>query len=158
NSARRRGRDVERVGTGLARPSTETNLDCHVALWAVGPWLESAEAPTWFAGVTNMTRIHVNPQRFDPYKNFKFRVIFDSRPVAGFTSISHHDAKTGVVDHRAGGDPSVSPKLHGWIKYEPITLERGVTHDAGFEQWANAVVRSGRVAGGSLKDLRKDVV
>ena len=30
-----------------------------------------------------MAEFSVNPQRFDPYKNFKFRVRWDNRFVAG---------------------------------------------------------------------------
>jgi phage tail-like protein len=65
-----------------------------------------------------------------------------------------------VVEHREGGDPSSSRKSPGRTKYEAITLERGVTHDVVFEQWANKVWNFGSGLGAevSLKDFRKDLI
>ena len=90
-----------------------------------------------------MAQFTVNPQRFDPYKNFKFRVKWDSRYVAGVSKVSALKRTTEVVKHREGGDPSSTRKSPGRTEYEAITLERGVTHDIDFEQWAN---RSGIMA------------
>jgi phage tail-like protein len=83
----------------------------------------------------------VNPTRYDPYKNFKFRVKWDGSQayVAGISKVSALKRTTEVVEHRCGGDPSTSHKSPGRNKYDAITLERGVTHDLGFEQWANKV-------------------
>ena len=86
-----------------------------------------------------MAQFTVNAQRFDPYKNFKFRVKWDGRYVAGVSKCSALKRTTEVVEHREGGDPSTSHKSPGRTKYEAITLERGVTHDVDFEQWANKV-------------------
>ena len=86
-----------------------------------------------------MAQFSVNAQRFDPYKNFKFRVKWDGRYVAGISKCSSLKRTTEVVEHREGGDPSTSRKSPGRTKYEAITLERGVTHDVAFEQWANKV-------------------
>jgi phage tail-like protein len=107
-----------------------------------------------------MAQFSVNTQRFDPYKNFKFRVKWDGRYVAGVSKVSALKRTTDVVDHRSGGDPSVVRKSPGQTKYEPITLERGVTHDKDFEQWANKVWNFGSGLGAevSLKDFRKDVI
>ncbi|HLY80372.1 MAG TPA: phage tail protein [Caulobacteraceae bacterium] len=44
-----------------------------------------------------------------------------------------------VVKHRAGGDPGLSRKSPGRMKYEPVTLERGLTQDKGFANWAGKV-------------------
>jgi phage tail-like protein len=65
-----------------------------------------------------------------------------------------------VVEHREGGDPSTSRKSPGRTKYDPITLERGTTHDLEFEAWANKVwhIGSGLGAEVSLKDFRKDLL
>ena len=80
----------------------------------------------------------VNPHRFDPYKNFKFRIKWDGKYVAGIAaSVSPLTCVTDVIEYREGGDPSASRKSPGRTKYEPITLERGVTHDPEFEQWAD---------------------
>ena len=83
----------------------------------------------------------VNAQRFDPYKNFKFRVFWEgsNTPVAGVSKVGSLKRTTEVVEHREGGDPSSGRKSPGRTKYEAITLERGVTHDPEFEKWANKV-------------------
>lgn len=106
-----------------------------------------------------MAQFSVNTQRFDPYKNFKFRVRWDGRYVAGVSKVSALSRSTEVVTHREGGDPSSSRKSPGRTEYEAITLERGVTHDPEFEQWANKVWNFGSGLGSevSLKDFRKDL-
>ena len=107
-----------------------------------------------------MAQFTVNAQRFDPYKNFKFRVKWDGRHVAGISKVSALKRTTEVVEHREGGDPSTGRKSPGRSKFEAITLERGVTHDTQFEQWANKVWNFGSGLGGevSLKDFRKDLI
>jgi len=107
-----------------------------------------------------VAQFSVNAQRFDPYKNFKFRVKWDGRYVAGVSKVGSLKRSTEVVEHREGGDPSTSRKSPGRTKYEAITLERGVTHDLEFEAWANKVwhVGAGLGAEVSLKDFRKDVI
>lgn len=107
-----------------------------------------------------MAQFSVNPQRFDPYKNFKFRVKWDGNYVAGVSKISALKRTTEVIPHREGGDPSSPRKGPGRTNYEAITLERGVTHDKGFEQWANKVWNYGAGLGAevSLKDFRKDII
>lgn len=102
----------------------------------------------------------VNSQRFDPYKNFKFRVKWDGRYVAGISKVSPLIRRTEVVKHREGGEPSSSRKSPGRTEYDAITLERGVTHDIEFEQWANKVWNYGAGLGMevSLKDFRKDII
>ena len=107
-----------------------------------------------------MAQFSVNAQRFDPYKNFKFRVKWDGRYVAGVSKVSALKRSTEIVEHREGGDPSTSRKSPGRTKYEAITLERGVTHDTEFEKWSNKVWNYGSGLGAevSLKDFRKDVI
>jgi phage tail-like protein len=103
-----------------------------------------------------MAQFTVNPQRLDPYKNFKFLVKWDGRTVAGVSKVGMLKRTTEVVKHRAGGDPSTSLKSPGRTEYDAITLERGVTYDIEFEQWANKVADINvRV---SLKDFRKDII
>jgi phage tail-like protein len=106
-----------------------------------------------------MAQFTVNAQRFDPYKNFKFRVKWDGRYVAGVSKVSALKRMTEVVKHREGGDASSSRKSPGRTEYEPITLERGVTHDREFEVWANKVWNYGSGLGAetSLRDFRKDI-
>jgi phage tail-like protein len=104
--------------------------------------------------------VNIQPQRFDPYKNFKFRVKWDGKYVAGVSKCSALKRTTEVVTHREGGDPSSSRKSPGRTEYEAITLERGVTHDPEFEAWANKVWNFGTALGAevSLKDFRKDII
>ena len=105
-----------------------------------------------------MAQFTVNAQRFDPYKNFKFRIKWDGRYVAGVSKIGALKRSTEPVTHREGGDPStarVSPSV--W-KFEPIMLERGVTHDPEFEKWANLIYHTDGDAAISLKGFRKDVI
>lgn len=107
-----------------------------------------------------MAQFSVNPERFDPYKNFKFRVKWDGRFVAGISKVGALKRSTKMVEHREGGDPSSSRKSPGRTEYDAITLERGVTHDKDFEQWANKVWNYGSGLGAevSLKDFRKDII
>lgn len=106
-----------------------------------------------------MGQFLVNTHRLDPYKNFKFRVRWDGRYVAGVSKVSLLKRTTEVVKHRCGGDPSTSYKSPGRTEYDAITLERGVTHDQEFEQWANKTWNFKTALGGevSLADFRKDV-
>src|SRR5215472_14654278 len=56
----------------------------------------------------NMPQFTVNAQRLDPYKNFKFRVKWDGKYVAGISKVSALKRSTEVIEHREGGDPSTS--------------------------------------------------
>jgi phage tail-like protein len=107
-----------------------------------------------------MAEFPANPKRFDPYKNFKFRVKWDGKYVAGISKVSALKRTTEVVKFREGGDPSLSRKSPGRSDYDAITLERGVTQDLEFEAWANKVWNLGAGLGAevSLADFRKDVI
>jgi phage tail-like protein len=111
-----------------------------------------------------MTQFTVNPQRFDPYKNFQFRVKWDGRYIAGVsrisalrrtTEVSRISAlrrTTEVIEHREGGDPSTSRKSPGTTKYEAITLERGVTLSSN-----NGQIRFGRLEPDSAPRRRSKI-
>ena len=107
-----------------------------------------------------MAEFTVNAQRFDPYKNFKFRLKWDGKYVAGISKVSGLKRTTQVVKHREGGDPSTSRKSPGQSDFDAITLERGVTHDTAFEAWAAKVWQLGATLGSEvpLRDFRKDVI
>ena len=107
-----------------------------------------------------MADFTVNPHRFDPYKNFKFRVKWNGRYVAGVSKISPLKRNTEVIEYRDGADSNNIRKMPGFTKYGPITLERGITHDTEFENWANQVFNIGSSAGSemSLKNFRRDIV
>jgi phage tail-like protein len=107
-----------------------------------------------------MAEFTANPQRFDPYKNFKFRVKWDGVYVAGVSKVSALKRTTEVIEHREGGDSSTSRRSPGRTKYEAITIERGVTHDPAFEAWVSKVWALGAAPGSevSLADFRKDLI
>lgn len=104
-----------------------------------------------------MARFTVNTHRFDPYRNFKFKIKWDNQYVAGLHKCSALRRTTEVTEWREAGDPTGSRKLPGKTKYEPITLEAGVTHDTAFEDWANLVNNFQGDAAMSLKNFRKDM-
>lgn len=113
-----------------------------------------------------MVQFPVNPTRLDPYKNFKFRVKWDGQYVAGISKVSGLTRTTEVVTHRDGGDESSSRKSPGRTEYAAITLERGVTQDVSFEQWASKVwdytnaqaAADQRTMEVSLADFRKEII
>jgi phage tail-like protein len=106
-----------------------------------------------------MAQFPVNPQRLDPYKSFKFRVKWDGKYVAGISKVSSMKRTTEVVEHRDGADMSMSRKSPGKNKFEAITLERGLTQDMSFHDWAGAVWNFGAALGAevSLANFRKDL-
>ena len=79
-----------------------------------------------------MAEFTTNPTRRDPYKNFKFRLKWDGKYVAGISKVSSLKRTTEVVEHREGGDPSTSRKSPGRNKLDAITLDRGLTPDMTF--------------------------
>lgn len=105
-----------------------------------------------------MAQFSVNATRLDPYKNYRFRIRWDGKVVAGISKISGLKRTTEVIEHREGGDPNTVHKSPGQTRFEAITMERGLSHDPAFEQWANKAFN--RDAGGqvSLKDFRKDLI
>ncbi|MBN1875037.1 MAG: phage tail protein [Anaerolineae bacterium] len=105
-----------------------------------------------------MAQLSVKTYRFDPYKNFKFRIKWDGKYVAGVSKITALKRSTEPVSHREGGDPSTARVSPGAWKFEPITLERGITHDPEFEKWANLIYHTDGDAAISLKNFRKDII
>lgn len=104
-----------------------------------------------------MAQFSVNTTRIDPYKNFKFRVNWDGQPVAGISKVSGLKRTTELVSHRDGSYPSTKRHSPGVSTFEPITLERGVTHDVAFEEWANMTYSIQGDGSVSLVGFRKDI-
>jgi phage tail-like protein len=104
-----------------------------------------------------MAQFTVNTHRFDPYRNFKFRIKWDNQYVAGLSKCSALKKTTEMTEWRDGGDPSTSRKLPGKTTYDAVTLEAGITHDTTFEDWANLVNNFQGDAAMSLRNFRKDV-
>lgn len=105
-----------------------------------------------------MAKFTVNTNRFDPYKNFKFRIKWDGKYVAGVSKIGALKRSTEPNSNREGGDPSTQRVSPTTWKFEPIILERGVTHDTEFEKWANLIYHTDGDAAISLKNFRKNVI
>lgn len=105
-----------------------------------------------------MAKFTVNPQRFDPYRNFKFRIKIDNVYVAGLAKCSALKKTTEMVEWREAGDPSTTHKLPGKTRYDAITLTTGVSHDTTLEDWASLVNNFQGDAAMSLKNFRKNIV
>lgn len=105
-----------------------------------------------------MSQFPVNVHRHDPYRNFKFQIVVDGRVVAGVSKISALKRSTTPVVHRDGSEPNISRLSPGVWKFEPITLERGITHDPEFENWANLSYSVADDAAMSLKNFRKNII
>ena len=105
-----------------------------------------------------MAQFTVNTTRIDPYKNFKFRVVWDGQPVAGVSKVSGLKRTTEVVSHRDGGDLSTKRHSPGLSTFEPVTIERGITHDNSFEAWASQTYSTAGDAAVSLLHFRKDII
>src|SRR5437762_2740410 len=65
--------------------------------------------------------------RFDPYKNFKFKLVWDGRTVGAFNALT----------------PVHVLKITGMNKSTDVTLKRGVIGDPGLFDWLNRI-RGGR--------------
>ena len=105
-----------------------------------------------------MPQFTVNTHRFDPYKNMKFRLRWDGKVVAGVSKVSALKHSTEPVLHREGGDNRMQRASPSLFKFEPITIERGVTHDVEFEAWARLIYSTDGDAAISLKNFRKDII
>lgn len=104
-----------------------------------------------------MAQFQVNTSRFDPYKNFKFRVRWDGKVVAGVSKVSALKRSTEVVSHREGNELSTPHHSPASSKFEAITLERGITFAPEFEEWAAKTYSTEGNGGVSLLGLRKDI-
>jgi phage tail-like protein len=104
-----------------------------------------------------MSEFVVNPHRLDPYKSFKFQVILDGKIIPGVSRVSALRRRTEVIEYRSGAAMNRFLKIPGTSKFDPITLERGVTHDTTFEEWAELAWHPAGDAAMSLRHFRKDM-
>jgi len=104
-----------------------------------------------------MARFSVNATRFDPYLGYRFRIMWDAKYVAALNKCSALKRTTEVTPWYEGGDASGPRQIPGKTKYDPVTLEAGVTHDTAFEEWANKVHNPQGEAATSLASFRKDI-
>ena len=101
----------------------------------------------------------VNTSRFDPYKTYRFLVYFgtSTSPVAAVSKVTALTRSSDPIDYNEGGNAIILKGL-GRTKYEPITMERGVTFDTDFENWANAAqVLTAGAPSTSLANLRQEM-
>lgn len=105
-----------------------------------------------------MAEFSVNTKRFDPYRTFMFQVLVDGVVVAGVSKVGALTRTTEVVNRRPGNTLSHQYASPGLTKHEPIVLERGVTFDTAFHNWANEVYSPEGPGGVSLKNFRKDII
>lgn len=105
-----------------------------------------------------MPQFAVNAHRFDPYKNFRFQVMYDGRVVLGVSKVGALTRATEVVNYRSGGGNTYEFKSPGRTSYEAVTLERGITHDPDFEDWAARVHPHDGSSNASLREYKKDLV
>jgi phage tail-like protein len=105
-----------------------------------------------------MPQFTVNSHRLDPYKNFKFRVMWENRYVAGLSKMTALKKSIEAIPWREAGGPSIVRKLPGTTKFDPVTLEMGLTHDTVFEDWANQVNNPQGDAAMSLRNYRKELI
>lgn len=93
----------------------------------------------------------------DPLKNFKFRIYVDGKLVAGVSKMSPLKTSTEAISFRSGGSPHTPVVSPGASKSDPITLEKGLTLDHTFEDWAKAVLASLGENDLSLGAMRRNV-
>ena len=98
-----------------------------------------------------------NANRYDPYKNFKFRIVFNNKVVFGVSKVGALKRTTEVVKHRSGGQNSYDHKSWGRSTFDAIMLERGITHDTEFEQWATMVASWAGDASSNLADYKREL-
>jgi phage tail-like protein len=99
-----------------------------------------------------------NAHRYDPYKNFKFRILWGGKTILGVSKISALKRTTEVVSHRSGGQNSYPFKSKGRSTYDAITCERGVTHDLEFEKWADMTSTYAGDAATDLVDYKRELL
>ena len=105
-----------------------------------------------------MARMTAQTNRFDPYRNFRFRVSWDGTDVAGLTKMSALRRTTEMVEYREAGENMTSRKLPGKTSYEAVTLEAGITYDTSFQDWADLVNDFASHSVTALKDFRKNII
>lgn len=105
-----------------------------------------------------MARFAVNTHRIDPYRISKFQVVLDGRVVPDIVRVGALRRETETVLYRAGDFPNHLVKAPGLTDFDPIVMERGITHDTTFEEWAELCYSAQGDAAISLKSFRKDML
>jgi phage tail-like protein len=98
-----------------------------------------------------------NANRYEPYKNFKFRIVYNNKIVFGVSKVGALKRTTEVVKHRHGGMNSYDHKSWGRSTFDALTLERGITHDHDFEEWAQMVASWAGDASANLAQYKREL-
>lgn len=106
----------------------------------------------------NAAPFPVNVNRYDPYKNYKFGVKWDGKYIWGIHKVTGLTRSTEVLDDRQGLDPAIDRIMPGITRYQPVILDRGVTQDRSFEEWANMVFQYGNSPEQLPSQYRKDIL
>ena len=83
---------------------------------------------------------------------YALRVMWDGETIAGVRRVRGLGQLTELVSVPEGGDPNASRVVVGPTKFEPVTIERGITRDDAFEKWAQAMQQG--AGGAPRKDVR----
>jgi phage tail-like protein len=97
---------------------------------------------------------------YDPYRKFKFLVKWNNAVVMAVHKVSSITKSIDPIDWRTGGDSNFSAKVPGLTKWEPITLERGLSADTAFQEWmvlVNKYTKAGLGADEAVHAFRKNL-
>jgi phage tail-like protein len=128
------------------------------------PGVTMLELMSWLGEslATTARGFPTNASRYDPYKNFKFRVQWDGTDIPGIRHVSGLSRVVQAAEYREGAEPNVVHRTPGVVAFDPITLERSVSHDTAFEDWAKlvkpATPGAGGVYGSHLKTVRIEIL
>ena len=101
----------------------------------------------------------VNTNRFDPYKSYAFLVYIgnSTTPVAAVSKVTGLKRSSDPIEYKEGGNAVILKGL-GRTKYDAVTMERGVTFDTDFQNWADAAqVLDKGAPSTSLANLRQEL-
>ena len=97
---------------------------------------------------------------YDPYRKFKFLVKWEGQYVMAVHKVSSITKSIDAIDWRTGGDSNFGAKVPGLTKWEPITLERGLSADAAFQKWmieVNRYTKAGGQENEAVHNFRKNL-
>jgi phage tail-like protein len=111
--------------------------------------------------LANSGQTFADTKRHDPYKGFNFRVTISGKKnfaKYGFQKVTGLKVKTDVVEYREGNDTQLNPhESFGLVKYDPITMERGMSEDKDMHDLIQLNVKTDQTGGGNESDAAIDV-
>ncbi|MFI4976757.1 MAG: phage tail protein [Caulobacterales bacterium] len=111
-------------------------LDLRASVTAIAVALACLGAPALAQPLERArAQVHFGGQP-DALRNGRFRVSWDGRVIPGVTEVSPLGRTTEVVTHEEGGWSPTVQTSPGRTTFEPVTLERGLSRDTAFADWA----------------------